>query len=69
MRRIADNIRITIPFIAKALMKGRRSRLAGTDLDYLFMDVLNPDVMSAAVAADLLATGEIFSWAGVPGPG
>ncbi|MCG8617012.1 MAG: dihydropteroate synthase [Desulfobacterales bacterium] len=41
------------------------SMLAGAGLDYLMLDVLNPDVMAAARAADLMVRGEIFSWAGV----
>ena len=44
------------------------SMLACAGLDYLLVDVLNPEVVNAAVAADILATGDIFSWAGVPGP-
>ena len=42
------------------------SMLASAGLDYLLMDVLNPQVLAAARAADLMAGGDIFSWAGVP---
>ncbi len=44
------------------------SMLACAGLDYLLMDILNPAVVSAAVAAELLASKQIFSWAEVPDP-
>ncbi|MCG8636465.1 MAG: dihydropteroate synthase, partial [Desulfobacterales bacterium] len=41
------------------------SMLAAAGLDYLMMDVLNPDVVAAAKAADTMVSGDIFSWAGI----
>ncbi len=41
------------------------SMLAGAGLDYLMMDILNPDVVAAARAADTMVNGDIFSWAGI----
>ncbi|HCY87159.1 MAG TPA: dihydropteroate synthase [Desulfobacteraceae bacterium] len=41
------------------------SMLAAAGLDYLMLDILNSEVSAAARAADLMARGEIFSWAGV----
>lgn len=41
------------------------SMLAGAGLDYLMMDILNPEVAASARAAGLMARGEIFSWAQV----
>lgn len=39
------------------------SMLAWAGLDFLMLDILNPETRAAAMAADLLASGEIFSWA------
>lgn len=43
------------------------SMLAGAGLDWLLMDVLNEPVRDAAMAAGLMASADIFSWAEVPG--
>ena len=43
------------------------SMLAGAGLEYLLMDVLNPEVMAAARTAGLVGSADIFSWAQVPG--
>lgn len=39
--------------------------LAAAGLDYLMMDILNPDVVAAARAAETMVNGDIFSWAGI----
>ncbi len=41
------------------------SMLASAGLDYLMMDILNPATTDSARAADLICSGDIFSWAGV----
>jgi len=42
------------------------SMLAAAGLDYLLLDILNPDTRSAARAATMLTREEIFSWESLP---